>query len=167
MVDQLTLQTIGILFTGISLTIAALYYTMTIRNQNRTRQAQLFMQVHSQWKDRAFIKGFYDIMNNWEWDDVEDFWVKYGQAANEDAFITIIEVAWYFEGVGQLLRDGLIDIRLVDSMYSSRVIDFWEKMLPVVHYLREQAFGRPNPDYYINFEYLYTALKKRREKLSN
>ena len=158
---------LAIILTGLGLTVSITYYTMVLRNQNKTRQAQLFMQVHSQWKDRAFIKGFYDILNNWEWDDVEDFWVKYGQAADEDAFITAIEVAWYFEGVGQLLRDGLIDIRLVDSMYSSRVIDLWEKFYPVAIYLREQGFGRENPDYYNNFEYLYTALKKRREKLSN
>ncbi len=63
-------------------------------------------------------------------------------------------------------RAARIEIRLVDSMYSSRVIDFWEKMYPVTEYLREQAFGRPNPDYYENSEYLYTVLKKRREKLS-
>ena len=158
---------LAIILTGLGLTVSITYYTMVLRNQNKTRQAQLFMQVHSQWKDRAFIKGFYDILNNWEWEDVEDFWVKYGQVADEDAFITVIEVAWYFEGVGQLLRDGLIDIRLVDSMYSSRVIDLWEKFYPVAIYLREQGFGRENPDNYNNFEYLYTALKKRREKLSN
>ena len=154
---------LAIILTGIGLTVSITYYSMVLRNQNKTRQAQLFMQVHSQWKDRAFIKGFYDMLNNWEWESIEEFWGKYGQDVNEESFITATEITWYFEGVGQLLRDGLIDIRLVDSMYSSRVIDFWEKMLPVVSYLREQAFGRPNPDYYINFEYLYNALKKKRE----
>jgi hypothetical protein len=50
MVDQLALQTIGILMTGVSLTIAAAYYTLTLRNtqknqqlQLETRQAQLYM----------------------------------------------------------------------------------------------------------------------------
>ena len=107
------------------------------------------------------------MLNIWEFEDAEDFFNKYGQTANEEAFITAIEVVFHFEGVGQLLRDGLIDIELVDSLYSSRVIDLWEKFLPLVNYLRTQAFGRPNPDYYKNFEYLYTTLKKRREKTSN
>lgn len=70
----------------------------------------------------------------------------------------MIEIAWYFEGVGQLLKDRLIDIRLVDAMYSDRVIRLWEKFYPIVVGLREQY---RNPDYYGNFEYLYRELKKR------
>lgn len=159
-------ELLAIVLTGLGLAASVTYYAMVLRNQNKTRQAQLFMQVHSQWKDKAFIKGFYDILNNWEFDDAEDFFNKYGQTNNEEAFITAIEVVFHFEGVGQLLRDGLIDIELVESMYSSRVIDLWEKFLPLVNYLRAQAFGRPNPDYYKNFEYLYTTLKNRREKLN-
>ena len=108
--------------------------------------------------DRAFIKRFYDALNNWEWEDEGDFWRKYGQGPNEEAFITVIEVAWYFEGVGQLLRDGLIDIGLVYAMYSDRVIRLWEKFLPVVEGLKE-TYG--NPDYYGNFEYLYDELRKK------
>lgn len=45
MVDQITLQTLGTLLTRISLTIAAAYYTLTLRNQSETRQAQLSMQL--------------------------------------------------------------------------------------------------------------------------
>jgi len=160
-------ELLAIILTGLGLTASITYYAMVLRNQNKTRQAQLFMQVHSQWKDRAFIKGFYDMLNNWEWENIEDFWAKYGQNVNEEAFITAAEVCFHFEGVGQLLRDGLIDIDLVDSMYSTRAIDLWEKLYPIAKYLRAQAFGRPNPDYYKNFEYLYTTLKKRRETLSN
>ena len=160
-------ELLAIVLTGLGLAASVTYYAMVLRNQNKTRQAQLFMQVHSQWKDKAFIKGFYDMLNNWEFEDAEDFFNKYGQTANEEAFITAIEVVFHFEGVGQLLRDGLIDIELVDSMYSSRVIDIWEKFHPIMEYLRERAFGRQNPDYYKNFEYLYTTLKKRREKPTN
>ena len=158
LVDVGLLQTLSYVAAAIGVCVAAAYYVMTLRNQSKTRQAQLFMQIHAQWRDRAFIKGFYDMLNVWEWDDNEDFWAKYGQRPNEDAFITILEVCWYFEGVGQLLRDGLIDVRLVDAMYSDRVIRLWEKALPIVVGLREM-YG--NPDYYGNWEYLYSELKKR------
>jgi len=168
MVEQITFQTIFQFLQTISIMVGITYYLMILNNQQKnqqaafeTRQAQLFMQIHSQWKDREFIKGFYDILNRWEWKDNEDFWAKYGQDANEDAFITIVEIAWYFEGVGQLLRDKLIDIRLVDAMYSDRVIRLWEKSYPIVVGLREQY---RNPDYYGNYEYLYKELKKRQVK---
>ena len=75
----------------------------------------------------------------------------------------MVEVGWYFDGVGQLLRDKLIDIRIVDTMYSDRVIRFWEKGYPIVMGLRELY---RNPDYYGNFEYLYREMKKRQVKPS-
>ena len=158
LVDVGLLQTLSYVAAAIGVCVAAAYYVMTLRNQSKTRQAQLFMQIHAQWRDRAFIKRFFDVLNIWEWNYWEDFWAKYGQVSNEDAFITVIEIAWYFEGVGQLLRDGLIDIRLVDAMYSDRVIRLWEKSLPIVVGLREMY---RNPDYYGNYEYLYNELKKR------
>jgi len=158
LVDVGLLQSLSYVAAAIGVCVATAYYVMTLRNQNRTRRAQLFMQIHEQWRDRNFIKRFYDALNNWEWEDEGDFWNRYGQGPNEEAFITVIEVAWYFDSVGQLLRDGLIDIGLVYAMYSDRVIRLWEKFLPIVEGLREQY---RNPDYYGNFEYLYDELKKR------
>ena len=37
MVDQMTIQTIGILLTGITLSIAAIYYTLTLRYKKKPR----------------------------------------------------------------------------------------------------------------------------------
>jgi len=156
LVDVGSLQSLSYAAAAIGVCVATAYYVMTLRNQNRTRQAQLFMQIHEQWRNRNFIKRFYDALNNWEWEDEGDFWRRYGQGPNEEAFITVIELAWYFDGVGQLLRDGLIDIGLVYAMYSDRVIRLWEKFLPIIEGLRDQ-----NPEYYGNFEYLYEELKKR------
>ena len=85
------------------------------------------------------------------------FWAKYGQVSNEEAFLTMTKVIWYFEDVSQLLRDGLIDINLVEAMYSDRVIQLWEKGYPIAMRLRNLY---RNPDYG-KFEYLYSELKKR------
>ena len=76
-------------------------------------------------------------MNQWKWKDNADYWSKYGQNANEEAFVTSLEVLWYFEGVGQLLRDGLIDVGLVEAMYSDRVIRLMEKFRPIFEGLRD------------------------------
>jgi len=65
--------------------------------------------------------------------------------------------------VGQLLREGLIDIGLVEAMYSDRVIKLWEKGYTLTMGLREL---NRNPDYYGNFEYLYREMKKRQVKPS-
>jgi len=163
LVDVGLLQSLSYVAAAIGVCTAAAYYVMILRFQNKTRQAQLFMQIHAQWGDMAFLKGFYDILNRWHWKDWNDFWTKYGPVSNEEAFLTMTKVIWYFEGVGQLLRDGLIDINLVEAMYSDRVIQLWEKGYPIAMRLREHY---QNPDYYGNFEYLYKELKKRQVKPS-
>ena len=66
LVDVGLLQSLSYVAAAIGVSTAAVYYVMNLRYQNRTRQAQLFMQVHARWADRAFIKGFYDILNIWE-----------------------------------------------------------------------------------------------------
>lgn len=161
---MITLDQILYVIPILALSASITYYALIIRNQNKTRQAQLYMQIQSKWADREFIRAFYRCLNIYEWDDVDDFWAKYGHDKNEEAFVDVNQVVKYFEGVGQLLRDGLIDFKSVKNLYSYRVIDLWEKAYPLTVYLRERAFGHPNPDYYENFEYLYNELLKHREK---
>ena len=159
------IETVSVSLAALSVVLGVIYYILNLRDQKRnmkltleTRQAQLFMQINAQWRDRDFIKRFYDMLNNWKYTDVKDFWSKYGQDVNEDAFVTMVEIGWYFESVGQLLRDGLIDVKLVDAMYSDRLIRLWEKSYTIIEGLRKVHH---NPDYYGNYEYLYKELKRR------
>ena len=89
LVDVGLLQSLSYVAAAIGVCIAAAYYVLILRFQNKTRQAQLFMQIHAQWGDMAFLKGFYDILNRWHWKDWNDFWAKYGPVSNEEAFLTM------------------------------------------------------------------------------
>ncbi len=46
------LQTLSLVLTGIGLIIALIYYTLTLRNTNRTRQADMLMRLHSEWGNK-------------------------------------------------------------------------------------------------------------------
>ena len=70
------LQIISVVITAASVVIALSYYILNIRNLNQTRQAQLFMQIHSQWNDREFVEQFMDLLNLWEWRDLSDSWAR-------------------------------------------------------------------------------------------
>jgi len=68
MIDQLTLQTIGILLTGLTVSIAAIYYTLTLRYTRRklelqleTRQTQLFMQIYGRLTDSYLYEEYMKI----------------------------------------------------------------------------------------------------------
>ena len=90
-----TLQTAGILV-GIS------YYLVIMRNSQRnqqiqleTRQAQLFMQVYSQWT--GGIHKHWAEISGWEWDDYDDYLQKYGDLESQNS---LESVGGFFEGIG-------------------------------------------------------------------
>ena len=161
MIQTINLSTLRDIVAILGVAIGFSYYILNLRNGRETRQAQLFMQIHNQWNNREFIRQFMEILNLWNWSDEDDFWKRYGQISNVEAYVSFITVLWYFESVGTLLKSRLINIKLVDALYSDRYVQFWEKFETILQGLREDF---NNPEYYKNSEYLYTRLKKHQQK---
>ena len=61
------------------------YYAMVLRNQNRTRQAQLFMSFYDTLRSQEFRDQFSELLRQ-EYTDFDDFWEKYGQENNPEAW---------------------------------------------------------------------------------
>ena len=57
----------------------------------------------------------------------------------------------FYEGVGVLVKEGLVDRRLVLEMWCAVVCDNWEKLAPVATILRRDPSGK---SFWVNFEYL-------------
>jgi hypothetical protein len=160
LIQTINLSILRDIVTIFGVAIGFSYYILNLRNGRETRQAQLFSQIHNQWNNKEFIKKFMEILNLWSWSNEDDFWDKYGQILNVDAYVSFITVLWYFEFVGVLLRRRLLDINLVDALYSDRYVQFWEKYESILQGLREDF---KNPHYYRNSEYLYTRLKEHQQ----
>jgi hypothetical protein len=160
MVDQLTLQTIGILLTGFTVSIAAIYYTLTLRYTRRnqdlqleTRQAQLFMQIYSQWNSMEMGREYQRVIDS-EWTDIDDFLEKdYTDIESKTGFRT---VARFFEGIGVLVHRGLIDVTFVDDLMSGATIRYWEKIAPMIKEWRIR-YNWPQAVEWV--EYLYNQVK--------
>ena len=84
MVEQLTLQTIGILLTGISITAAAIYYIMFLRNTIMARKTQLAMQLLSQF-NKDFYEPWTDVMIQQDFSSYEEWRGKYDPYVNPKA----------------------------------------------------------------------------------
>jgi hypothetical protein len=168
MVEQLTLQTIGILLTGISLTVAAAYYTFTLRNTRRnqeltleTRQTQLFMDIYKTWASKEFQRDLEQMRYIWEFDGFDDFFEKYGVENNpEDHAIWDQAVMWH-EGLGVLLRKGLIDPELVDDLMGGHITFFWRRYGPIILEFRDRHNA---PLAWKDIDYLHDAIKEIRER---
>ena len=158
---MVTVETISIAFTGLSISIAAFYYIGTLRNANRmreltiksqenaleTRQAQLFIQLFNRFNDANFYSKYDESVNRSEWKEYEQ--------ERE----TIGLVAAFFEGIGVLVEQKLVNINLVSKLMSTNIMAFWENVEPVI---REYRDRNQNPYAWEYVEWLYDNIKLKR-----
>ena len=150
-------QSITVSLAALGFLVASIYYTLTLRNQNRTRQAQLFMQIYSVFSTPEFQDNITEIVSM-KWNDYDEFMDKYGPKTDPKAWRAIGSVAGYFEGIGMLVNEKLIDISLVENLMSTHIIYYWEKFEFLSIRLRRD-FNSPHLDAWK--EYLYNEIKKR------
>jgi hypothetical protein len=130
------------------------------KRELETRQAQLFMPIYSTYYSDDFIRARSEIMK-WKWDEFNDYMAKYSYEANPDAYIMYRKVFGYFEGLGVLVRRGLIDPSLVDDLMSGAIVSYWEKFRSFVLEYRERMDW---PQVGEQIEYLYNEIKPIVEK---
>jgi len=147
------IQTVSIAIASAGVFAAAIYYIFQIRHLTRIRQTDLLMKLYSQFTSLEFQKIWYEILKR-EAKDYYDYEKKYGWAE-----FTVIGI--FFEGIGILLRRKLIDIELVDDMFTTPIKWTWEKMKDIALEWRKV---RNQPEILEWFEYLYNEMKKRRQR---
>jgi len=164
---MVTIETISIVFTGLSISLAAFYYINTLRINQRnqqmqleTRQLALFMPLYEVYRDREFRRQLAELRNQ-EWTTTDDFLQRYGPESNPDAFATRVSVGSYFDGIGVLVKRGHVDVGMVNDLIGNSIISVWEKFGTEFIDTRTRT---SNPYIYTDFEYLYSEIMKYREK---
>jgi hypothetical protein len=139
--------------------------SLKTQQQNlETRQAQLFMQLFDRWSGSEFAlkygKAAYEIYpkcNN----NPEELNVFLHQKINEhfdpEVFAIYQQLTIFFDGVGVLVRKGLVDIDLVERIFYDRIIWYWEMIKPRALFVRE-SFG---PKHLEDLEWLYEEMVRR------
>jgi len=128
MVDQITVQTIGVLVAASSVLIGVVYYILQMKEQNKNRQAQLFMQIYNHYLDRISDDEM-DVFPM-KYNGYDDFMEKYGWDTNPDGWRKFSRFLSYTEGMGTLVKRGLIDASLVYDINGGLVKWYWEKAKP-------------------------------------
>jgi len=153
MVDIEILQTVSIAVASAGIFAAAIYYILQIRHQTRTRQTDLVMRLYSAFGSREFqevTRRVVDVASK----DYDTFLKKYG-------WTDVVQVGTFFEGIGVLLKRKLIDIELVDELFSEPLKSFWGKMKPMIEIDRKR-FSQPR--IFEWFEYLANEMQKREQQ---
>jgi len=136
--------------------VGVVYYILEIRNQTKMRQTDLVMRLYSQFSNLEFQKIWQEVRKR-DSKSYYDYEKEYGWAE-------MTTVGMFFEGIGILLKRNLIDIGLVDDMFTSPVKWTWEKLKDLV---LEGRKVRNQPEILEWFEYLYNEMKKRETKLQS
>jgi len=157
-------QTISIIFAGVSIGVAAIYYTLTLRNTQRaqqvqleTRQAQLFTQLWGEFRRPETLRLYFKALQM-TWDDYDDFIKKYPLEKWEER-VPFMHISHFYEEIGVLLEEGLIDVNLVINLIGGTFRLYWEKFEPIV---LERRIRDNMPRYYEKMEYLYNEIEKLR-----
>ncbi len=168
MVEQLTFQTIFQFLQTVSILVGVYYYITTIRTNQRnqeltleTRQLQLYMKVLEDNRTKEFQMQWIDVAYHQEFKDYEEWREKYGPKTNPDAYANFFHVTNWFQGIGYLVKTGVLDVEVVSEYIRPRSVVFlWEKVAPIVKVHRETT----NPGACESFEYLVHEIEKMLER---
>jgi len=164
---MVTVETISIVFTGLSVSLAAFYYISTLRNAQRNRQLQLEtrqLDLYMKWQMELtkpdVMKNLNDVFAL-EWQDFNDFRRKYDHTINPEDSSKRLSTWYYFNSLGYLLSRGMIDSDSVHEMVGVQMLGHWIKFEPIIQGYRK-LHGRP--ELWMWFEHLADEMKKVRER---
>ena len=135
--------------------IGVVYYILDIRHQARVRQTDLVMELYSEAGSKELLEAYHTFFFE-DLRSIED--VK----SRPSLWVSFNMYCMFYERVGILLHKRLIDIDLVDDLFSIDIKIVWEKVRPIVEEVR--ARGGVWKAYYEWFEYLHDQMKEREQK---
>ena len=104
---------ISTIVTTVSIVIGVIFALLELRHFNRTRRTEIIMKIYDRFSSREMVEAMNKI-GSAKFESLDDYRKKYG-------FTEITEVAVLFEGLGVLLEQNLIDIKMVDHLFGPTV----------------------------------------------
>ena len=139
---------------AVGVTIGVVFTVVELRNLTKTRQTDLVIRLYSTYGSKEYQEAL-DELRTREFKDYNDYMKKY-------SWSEVARVSILYEGLGVLLRKKLIDISLVDDLFSTPIKRSWERIKPVIEGVRKQL---NRPEIFEWFEYLYNEMQEREQRL--
>jgi hypothetical protein len=160
---MVSLEVVAILLSGISISASLYYYSSVLQNANKTqqmqletRQTQLYQQLFNRFMDDSF-PVFWEVLFDWSWSDYDDFMDKYGFDNNPEDWNRFIIATSPWENMGILIKEGMIDPKILFHWMGPYPLYLWDKVEPVMVEYR----NRNNiPSFFEWFEDIYYCFKE-------
>jgi len=160
---MLDIPSISAIAAALGVLVGVVIALVELRNLVKQRQTDLVTRLSSDIAlDRESLEAFVDIVEA-EFEDYDDFVKRYGKFISKNQVpMSFMMMGNFYEQIGVLLRNRLIDASLVDQLFP--VIITWEKTKPLVEGMRKEYH---DPGFFEWFEYLYNEMKKREQTLQS
>jgi hypothetical protein len=149
---MIDIPTVASIVTTISIVVGVVFTILEIRHLAQTRKTEVIMKIYERFGTREIIEAI-NRVGNAKFENIADYSKKYG-------FTDISLIAELFEGIGVLLEQSLIDIKMVDSLFGPTINLLWVRMKPVRYAMRE---GPKEPFFFSHYEYLINRLNAYRK----
>ncbi len=164
MAEPVTIQSLLTYLTLISVPVGVFYHIMTLRNTRKnqelileTRQAQMFYGIYNRMSQVDFIEAW-NAFESWDFTNYDDNMKRFTDEPSNRYSRTL---GVYFEGLGVLVRLGLVPIHYIAYFMTNMTRTCWEKQASFMKEYRE----RENvPRALSEVEYLYKELMKHLEE---
>ena len=130
--------------------VAAFYYMMMVRINQRAVRINMTNNIMQSFISEEAQRRWFELLNM-KWSDYDDFERKYGSDSNLDNAAKRQAVFYFFEILGNQLRNGYVDRETIYNTTNIGVSWTWAKFKPVIEENRRRYSGE---DAMKGFEYL-------------
>jgi len=131
---------ISAIVAAVGVLIGVVLAVLELRNLVKQRKSDLLMRLHLAFSTKENSEVVLKFLST-EFKDYDDFVTKYGLPFDEGPIQTaFVVVGNFFEGIGVLLKNKLVEIDLVTELFAAE--GFWLKWKPIVEGTRKQ-FNNP------------------------
>jgi hypothetical protein len=107
------------------------------------------------------VKAYGLVRYKYEWTDFADWLTKFHPAIDPEAYADFMTLNSTFEGLGVLVKKGLLDVSFVEDLFSQRIIWYWENVHQPIQ--KDTRAYTSDPTQYDHIEYLCDQLKQRQQ----
>jgi hypothetical protein len=126
----LDIPSISAIVAVVSVVVGVVLTIVELRDLVKQRKSDLLLRLHLAFSSKEYSEAILKYVST-EYKDYDDFVKKYGSPVVEGPVQTVfLIVGNFFEGVGVLLKNKLVEIDLVMEMFAIEL--FWLKWQPLV-----------------------------------
>jgi hypothetical protein len=157
--ELVDLQVVSISLAALGFLAATTYYILILRNANKTRRIQAFMNIYNRFNDKGFQRLYLTMFHNEEWNSYEEWRSKYGPS-NVEYYAGWMAWGSYLAGIAMMVERNQIDPKQVSDLLGAQIIWSWERYEPIFKEIRARSTLRDRPQISDWLEYLYNEMKK-------